>query len=437
MIIEAAETPEEPQSQSFIGAQISALEQRITEAIKEGGLDGLLAHYILADKPVTVVWDTSLNDEIRRSESAESPLDTTALAGLGFSSANLTGVNTLIERSALRDGLRRLANRDPLRDKLGFPYHPAQLVGICLAAVAVRAEQPESAIWLREVLTSPTHRPPDGFLHLLKFYCLALLEDKPARTIDAGALTDAVELATARWITASGHGEPAHADAARLLEQRTLQAVLRTDPTRLSAPRCALLLHAALDIVNTSVDQVVLGRSHVSLVLRRFEAAMRRWRWDDDSLQKPIRWPITAEREVQDILWIVLRSVFDDVKDEETLPKVGHHSYRADFGLPRIKVLVEAKFVRKLAEFEKIEREIMEDAVGYLNQTDLYKEIVVFIYDDSSSVEHHDLTRSALLGVPGISEVIIVSRPGILATATPRPVRRPRKSAAAPRSRTT
>lgn len=71
----------------------------------------------------------------------------------------------------------------------------------------------------------------------------------------------------------------------------------------------------------------------------------------------------------------------------------------------------------------------MEDSVGYLNLTDLYKEIVVFIYDESSSVEHHDLTRRALLEVPGISEVIIVSRPGVLASAPP-PPRRPRKSAA-------
>ena len=47
---------------------------------------------------------------------------------------------------------------------------------------------------------------------------------------------------------------------------------------------------------------------------------MRRWRFDSDRLQKPIRWPIAAEREVQDILWLVLRSVFDDVVDQETAP---------------------------------------------------------------------------------------------------------------------
>jgi hypothetical protein len=48
-------------------------------------------------------------------------------------------------------------------------------------------------------------------------------------------------------------------------------------------------------------------------VLQNFEAAMKRWRWDGDELQKPIRWPVTQEREVQDILWLILRSYFPDV----------------------------------------------------------------------------------------------------------------------------
>lgn len=74
---------------------------------------------------------------------------------------------------------------------------------------------------------------------------------------------------------------------------------------------------------------------------------MRRWRFDSDRLQKPIRWPITAEREVQDILRLVLRSVFDDVVEEETLPKVGHSTYRADFGIPSLGVLIEVKYARK------------------------------------------------------------------------------------------
>jgi hypothetical protein len=62
----------------------------------------------------------------------------------------------------------------------------------------------------------------------------------------------------------------------------------------------------------------------VVAVLQNCEAAMKRWRWDGDELRKPIRWSATQEREVQDILWLILRSYFQDVVDEDALPKLGH-----------------------------------------------------------------------------------------------------------------
>jgi hypothetical protein len=118
-----------------------------------------------------------------------------------------------------------------------------------------------------------------------------------------------------------------------------------------------------------------------------------------------------------------LRSVFDDVIDEDTNPKVGHASTRADFGIPSIRLLVEVKYVYEgtTAEFKKIEQEVMIDSVAYLQRAALYDEIVVFIYDSTASVEHHELTRDALIKVPGIADVIIVSRPGVLAQGSSKP----------------
>jgi hypothetical protein len=99
----------------------------------------------------------------------------------------------------------------------------------------------------------------------------------------------------------------------------------------------------------------------VVAVLANFEAAMKRWRWDADELQKPVRWPVKQEREVQDILWLILRSYFPDLVDEDTLPKLGHSSYKADFGLPSLKLIIEAKFAASKDDFKKIEKEIQED----------------------------------------------------------------------------
>jgi hypothetical protein len=52
----------------------------------------------------------------------------------------------------------------------------------------------------------------------------------------------------------------------------------------------------------------------------------------------------------------------------------------------------------------------MIDSKAHLKNTDRYKEII--ICDESGSVEHHDLTRRTLLDLDGISDVIIVTRPG-------------------------
>jgi hypothetical protein len=148
-------------------------------------------------------------------------------------------------------------------------------------------------------------------------------------------------------MASAGTVRPPDADEHRDLQKRIASEALRTDLDQLSVSRIALIYRVVTAILDASIDQAILSRSHLVAVLERFEAAMRRWRFDTDSLQKPIRWPVTAEREVQDILWLVLRSVFDDVVEEETLPKVGHSTYRADFGIPSLGVLIEAKYARK------------------------------------------------------------------------------------------
>jgi hypothetical protein len=139
---------------------------------------------------------------------------------------------------------------------------------------------------------------------------------------------------------------------------------------------------------------------------------MERWRWDTDEVKNPVRWQVEAEREVQDILWVMLRPYFEDLVYEDPLPKVGHASYRTDFGLPSLRLLIEVKYARKAATFRELEKEVMEDSVAYLANTDRYDRIVVFIYDDSSSSEHHATTRRAMLEIPNITDVVIASRPG-------------------------
>ncbi|MGW0460791.1 PD-(D/E)XK nuclease domain-containing protein [Streptomyces tendae] len=89
-------------------------------------------------------------------------------------------------------------------------------------------------------------------------------------------------------------------------------------------------------MVTASVDEALMSSSHVSVILNRFEAAMRQWRHDGDDLDNSISWPIASEREIQNILWLMLRPVFDDLVEEEPLDRISHSTYRADCGIPSL-----------------------------------------------------------------------------------------------------
>jgi len=90
--------------------------------------------------------------------------------------------------------------------------------------------------------------------------------------------------------------------------------------------------------------------------------------------------------------------------------KFGHKSSKPDFGIPSLKLLIEVKFIRDQTEFKKIENEIKIDAIDYLKHPN-YNKLIVFIYDNSASVQEHQITKEALKRIDGIKDVIIASKP--------------------------
>jgi hypothetical protein len=414
----------------YLGSQIGALQQRVATANTPGNLDGLLAQHIVNHSldfawrvdPMSGSW---LKDNAHRIE------ETSALAVVGYGLASPSTAGAEV-RPQVCAGLRRLMQRDPFPgDRLSFLHDIRMLLGIRLAAESVKAELPEALLWLRETLADPRLQPADRFHELAQRHAHATLAGEQIALGNLQSMPG-TDLALAYWMIHRGTAiltDPS--TDARALQQLTMRAALRINPLDLEVPQAALLLWAADDTIGSSIDQIVLSRSHVGLALRRFEAATRRWRWDSDDVQHPIRWEVRSEREVQDILWIMLRSTFDNVVDEDTLSKFGHSSYRADFGLPRLGVLIEVKYAYKGADFKKIENEVMIDSIAYLKNTDRYKEIIVFIYDESGSVEHHDLTRRTLLELDGVTDVVVASRPGILPVPTRKAARQVRKETVA------
>lgn len=397
--------------------QMAALEHRIASANRTGSLDGLFAYHVLATSPIPLAWEVSPLAGRWLDGHAGQLTHAPQLAVLGYGLAHFDTAGAGTARTRLVAGLTHLMRRDPYpADGVTFLNDPRQLLGIALAAGVVRDQLPQVRQWLRDVLDND--RAPVGGprLDLIRRHVRGMLTAEASVLTDLAGSHDAIVLALAHWVTVAGTARlPGPATDLGWVQRRILTGLLSTRVAELSVPDAALLRAAAGHIIDASIDSAVLNRSHVGVVLRRFTPAMRRWRWDDpDKVKDPIRWPINSEREVQDIVWLLLRGAFDDLVDEEPLRKFGHSSYRSDFGLPRLGVLVEIKYVRSATEFKKVEKEVIEDSVAYLKERATYQKIVVFIYDASASPQEHDITAAALLDLEHVIDVVIVPRPGHL-----------------------
>lgn len=121
--------------------------------------------------------------------------------------------------------------------------------------------------------------------------------------------------------------------------------------------------------------------------------------------------PPRNEKEVQDIVWIMLRSQFDRVDRENMLPTFGLKAYRPDFGLPDLGTFVEIKFIGAATSPKDIQEEIQADVPGYLQKSGQYTGIVVLIYDAAQKLRDDRKLVEDLRKVEGILDVIVI--PGV------------------------
>lgn len=427
MTIDDGRTDHDAPMGLLLATQLAALEESVGRSNRPGNLDGLLAHHVLGDRHVQFHWDVNPMAPEWLAENEHRFAHAPGVAILGYGLAAFPSTASPAAHQHLVDGLRILMSRDPFRadDGVTFINDPGQIVGLALAANLARDELPRARDWLAGILQDSRLRPASALLRVFQEHARYLIDVASGVGADYRAADDPAALAGLHWLATSAEGlivlTP---DELRAMQSRLLAEIVLGKAGQVSAPRAALLLEAAVQIVTASVDELVLGRSHVGVILSRFADAMRQWRYDGDDLGRPIRWPITSEREIQNILWIMLRPVFNDLVDEETLRKVGHSTYRADFGIPSLGLLIEVKYARKAADFKVFEKEILEDYGAYFADNGPYRKMLVFIYDESVSVQEHGTTRNALMRLEDITDVIITCRPSHVPVVERTPGRR-------------
>jgi hypothetical protein len=122
-------------------------------------------------------------------------------------------------------------------------------------------------------------------------------------------------------------------------------------------------------------------------------------------------WPLENESDAQSILWIMLRSHFDMLDKEKSLPKFGVKQYRPDFGIPELRVLIEVKFVGDKTVVPQLQDGILADIPGYTHEVTDYDAIIVFVYDAAQKLKD---PRDFIEDIKSLEEIIdVIVVPGI------------------------
>lgn len=124
------------------------------------------------------------------------------------------------------------------------------------------------------------------------------------------------------------------------------------------------------------------------------------------------KWNIDHEYHVQNYLHTILKPVFPDLVEEETLPKIGPKSPRADLCIPSLLTIVEVKFWKNTGQraCADLLEELAADSALYRGHRSQYKRIIAYIWDNCRQTERYSVLRDGLREL-AIDDVIIHTRP--------------------------
>ena len=399
-----------------IASQIDSLKAKIQSFNNKSNLYGLFSRHILSDLASQIPeWSVFCNDEdwIKKTFKKD---NVNHIAELGYSIL-LNANNDSHIFSIFTEALDNLKKRNLFNGThVTFPYNPLIFLGLVLGLKKSNNYKAKSYFdWFLKVLEERKKRGSiSSFQNIFYKYIEAEISRKKIPFTLQDNDIPLEEIAFCYWGIRKGFFVLSNPSSFEALGKKILAMLIKCDIHQVEPEKASIILYATHFSIEGGINKILKSASLLVDILSKFESAMKRWRYESDSIKSPIKWLINSEKEVQDIIWLILRPYIDDLIDEETLPKVGHSSYKPDFAVPSLRTLIEVKFAKKRTDFKDIEKEIMQDSVGYLTNTQNYEKIIVFIYDHSCSTQEHDETKRALKKVSGIEDVIIVSRPSQL-----------------------
>lgn len=196
-----------------------------------------------------------------------------------------------------------------------------------------------------------------------------------------------------------------------------------TDPARRAS------LQGVFEVCTLALSRLPVhgaGVPELIAVLEGVAQSMSHWTYENSQRVKnrnPQKWEIDNEYHVQNLLWTVLRPIFPDLVEEESLKKLGHTTPRLDLGVPSLHTIIEVKYMRKQGQrqLKKVTDEIAADRSLYLRNGTGYTSMIAFIWDECRQTESYKTLCNGLESLGGIEKVIILPRPAKMERGTLRP----------------
>ena len=154
--------------------------------------------------------------------------------------------------------------------------------------------------------------------------------------------------------------------------------------------------------------------------LERIPVGLRRWTWEEGKGRTknsdPIKWLVENEYHVQNLLYVLLAPVFEDIADEVYLQPVGQKTPRADLYLPSIHTIIEVKYRKDTRKsFQSLISEIAED-VSLYRADPKYKDahMICFLWDHTRSTQEHTKFKEGVMKMRGINGCVVISSPSVM-----------------------
>lgn len=161
-----------------------------------------------------------------------------------------------------------------------------------------------------------------------------------------------------------------------------------------------------------SLDDLLMFLEHIPVGLRR-------WTWEHTPRTKgaeQIKWHVDNEYHVQNLLYLMLAPIFNDIADEVYLPPIGQKTPRLDLYLPALNTIVEVKYRKDTRKsFSALISEIAEDASLY-RADPKYKnaQIVSVLWDCTRATQEHSKFKEGVMKIDGITGCVVINSPSTM-----------------------